>query len=236
MLISNSQKFIFLHIPKTAGTSVSKSLTKSFQWNDLVIGSTELGELIQPYYNKLFGLNKHSFARDIKSVIGTETWNEYFKFAFVRHPYSRTVSLYSYIQRLTETKSLRDYIRFLLGKTRIQSWPIVQAYLETKDFSEFIRCEKFLNDKITASQTEYLSDERGKIDVDFIGKMENLEKDFAVIADKFNLKRITLGKNNVSHASNKSRKITLDEKDYTFLQKLYIYDFENFEYTPKLRL
>ena len=48
MIISNSHKFIFVHVMKTAGTSVSAALDPWLRWNDIAIGGTRFGEQIQP--------------------------------------------------------------------------------------------------------------------------------------------------------------------------------------------
>ena len=41
--------------------------------------------------------------------------------------------------------------------------------------------------RVNASQLKWISDEKGKILVDFIGKFENLETDFNLICEKLNL-------------------------------------------------
>ena len=236
MLVSNSQEFLFLHIPKTAGTSVAKSLAQSLKWNDLVIGGTKFGELVQPHYKENFGLSKHSSAREIKSVLGDKIWDKYLKFAFVRHPYSRAISLYTYVQKLIQVKGSKGRLYFFLGKTRVQSWHIVQAYLETKSFSDFIRHDKFKKTFVTASQTEYLIDEKGEINFDFVGKFETLKKDFSVVSGRIGLPNLTLAKSNVSPTSGKLKKAYLYETDYTYLSKIYEQDFENFSYDRDRRI
>ena len=215
---------------------MARSLTQSFKWNDLVIGGTKFGELIQAHYKENFGLSKHSSAREVKSVVGEEVWRKYLKFTFVRHPYTRTISLYTYVQKLIQVKGWKGHLNFFLGKTRVQSWHLVQAYLETKNFSDFIRHEKFQKSFITASQTEYLIDETGEINLEFIGKFENLKEDFSIVSSKIGLPNPALGRSNVSPTSGKLRKAHLHENDYIHLSKLYAQDFENFDYDRNVRI
>lgn len=63
---------IFIHITKTAGTSVAKSL-----FNYL------------PYHYK---------ATDYRTIYGKKTFDRYFKFAFVRNPWDRVYSAFRYLK------------------------------------------------------------------------------------------------------------------------------------------
>ncbi|NEQ54684.1 MAG: sulfotransferase family protein [Leptolyngbya sp. SIO3F4] len=236
MLISNSRKFIFLHIPKTAGTSLTNALAKSTQWNDVVIGGTVFGESVEWYYRDTFNLDKHSSARKTQSVVGQDIWDEYFKFTFVRHPYTRAISTYTYIQRMAQIKNLKGCIKAILGTHGIRQWPITKAYLATNNFSDFIRHEKFKTAFFAASQTKYLIDDSKKINLDFIGKLENLNEDFSKISNKIELGKADLEKKNISKKSFFLKKPSLVESDYIYLQELYKEDFDNFDYDPSLRL
>ncbi len=77
MLISHRFKFIFIHIPKTGGTSVQLAL-KPF---------ADAGEE--------YGLTSHATALDARRAL-PEIFNSYFKFAFVRNPWDLEVSMYQY--------------------------------------------------------------------------------------------------------------------------------------------
>jgi len=50
MILSNSKKYIFVHIPKCAGTSITRAIAPSCEWNDIILGSTEFGNEIQNAY------------------------------------------------------------------------------------------------------------------------------------------------------------------------------------------
>ena len=79
MFINHEHKFIFIHIPKNAGTSIRNSFE------------------IEGYDKKVVKKNwPHDTCLEIKDYCGEEVWNEYFKFAFVRNPYDRLVSYYHF--------------------------------------------------------------------------------------------------------------------------------------------
>src|ERR671918_1169665 len=61
-IVCRSRKFIFVHLHKCGGTSVEQAFAPHARWNDLVIGSTFWGELLQPLYKRRYGLTKHSRA------------------------------------------------------------------------------------------------------------------------------------------------------------------------------
>ena len=68
----DEQKCIFIHITKTAGTSVARSL---------------FGHL--PY---------HYTADEYRVIFGKHDFNQYFKFAFVRNPWDRLYSAFRYLK------------------------------------------------------------------------------------------------------------------------------------------
>ena len=81
--LSHQHKFIFIHIPKTAGTTICSSwegsLLKHICKETGVLGGT------------------HKSAMDLKAMFPQE-WDEYFKFTVVRNPYDRFVSKFFFKQ------------------------------------------------------------------------------------------------------------------------------------------
>ena len=74
--------FIFVHIPKTAGTSIVDFLG---------------------LYSK-----KHLTLIQIKELVGLD-WYRSFKFSFVRNPYDRAVSQYFQQQRVAKRIGIKNY-------------------------------------------------------------------------------------------------------------------------------
>jgi tetratricopeptide (TPR) repeat protein len=80
MLVSLSNEFLFIHIPKTAGTSVTSALK---EYDDL----------------KLAGHHKHRSLQEARCILGANKFNTLFSFAIVRNPWDWMVSLYLYYLR-----------------------------------------------------------------------------------------------------------------------------------------
>ena len=238
MIISNNKKYIFIHIPKCAGMSLTRALAPFCEWNDLVLGSTEFGTEIQSAYNKKFGLEKHSPVRDVVRVVGEEIWSEYFTFTVVRNPFSRIVSWYTFAERIyTNQNYLRrkaPWLYELLDKPLKTSAPIVNAYKETESFSQFLRHEDCFEDNGTSPQVEWLKREAEEdgISVDYLGRVESMEEDFRRICKRIGVEA-SLPRENVS--STKSyEQFYESEADARITRDRYAEDFELLQYEQTL--
>lgn len=158
-------KCIFIHIPKTAGLSVSKALFGNFAGTHLNID----------HYLTSFG--RH-------------TVMNYFKFTFVRNPWDRLYSAFSFIKsgglneddKAFEQQYLSDCHDF---NTFIMEWMDEENMLM---YWHFMPQYHF----ITSIQ------DRSRILVDFIGRYENLEADFAQVCSKLHVKKPVLNPINVT--------------------------------------
>jgi len=60
VIVLHAHRLIYIHPPRTAGTSVTRWLSALTAWRDLELGGTDLGEAMQPEFYRRFGLSKHS--------------------------------------------------------------------------------------------------------------------------------------------------------------------------------
>lgn len=239
MIISNSRKFIFVHIYKTAGEAITRALSPQLAWNDLELGGSRYGEKLAAVYRPRHGLWKHSRAEEIRTVIGAETWDAYYTFAVVRNPYDRAVSVYGYLGKRVARNRWRAALARLtpsLSPREPWSWGIMQAYLRSPSFSTFIRHPGFLQSRFAMPQFDFLADaERERVLVDKIVFLERLQEGFDEVCADLGLERITLGRVNVSkpvdgkveRLPQRARTVP-DADDRAHLRRLYARDFEVF--------
>jgi hypothetical protein len=94
MLISHKKKFIFIHIHKTGGTSISSALVNYARLKERISGefyiTVKLFNIINYAFrlpadqgNQWFnGIQKHATATAIKDFVGETRYNLYYKFVF----------------------------------------------------------------------------------------------------------------------------------------------------------
>ena len=100
MIINQSVGFTFIHIPKSAGTSVTLFLAPLNGPLDLEIGGTEFGEQIQEAYKLRYNLRKHSTLAEAHDTIAKARHpDDMFIFTFVRNPYNRLLSIFSFLRK-----------------------------------------------------------------------------------------------------------------------------------------
>lgn len=115
MVVNDHYKFVFIHVPKAAGTSVMQALQRLEGNNSRLLAKTKhetLGEFMQNWQERNGG------AADIDPL-------SYFRFAFVRNPWIRMHSFYSYLVEVRprpEIDTVSSFRDFLLQSLDANSW------------------------------------------------------------------------------------------------------------------
>lgn len=185
---NKQDRLIMIHVPKTAGTSMMKALGRNKYRDERPLPKYSLPNVIR----KLKGIDLpgiHAKGQDYKRVIGEQTWEDIFSFAFVRNPWDLMVSSYFWWLQIAPNSSKREVceqaekIRLLDG------------------FSGFIDSDygsKMINDQY-GSMADWIVDDKNQIIVKFVGKFENLENDWQHIGRIINLKDTRLFHHNKSN-------------------------------------
>lgn len=101
MILSRGRRYLFIHIPKTGGTSMALALEARTMKDDLMLGDTPKARQRR---HRLAGaqaagrLWKHSTLSDLDGVVGPPELETLFVFTMVRNPWDRLVSYYHWIK------------------------------------------------------------------------------------------------------------------------------------------
>ncbi|MCH2094520.1 MAG: sulfotransferase family protein [Rhodobacteraceae bacterium] len=101
MIISRGRGYVFVHIPKTGGTSMALALEARAKSDDILIGDTPKAKRRKARLAALTPrgrLWKHSTLADIDGILTPAELSEMFVFTLVRNPWDRMVSYYHWLQ------------------------------------------------------------------------------------------------------------------------------------------
>jgi hypothetical protein len=208
---------IFIHIPKTAGTSLISVLEQNgamYLWEkpDIRRYCQNRGLTCFSHFS-IPGLIEAGF-------ITPQYFQKAWKFAFVRNPYDRALSLYLY--------SIGPVARTMPPST---TFSIFCSYLEEKTF-EPIGLYVFNGLSQLNPQTVWLTGSDGTFLCDFVGKVENLENDFEHVRKTLSLK----GPGNQLPRENTTLRRPIEsyysDREMKIVARVYAEDFERFGYDP----
>jgi len=173
MPISHAENIIFIHIPKTGGGSIEKSLG--------IFGEDNNGSL-NPNLNILYGkknnkLLQHLTISEIKAIKDKE-YKTYKKITFVRNPFDKLLSEYFWRIQLYGKNKI-DFKYFLMEEV-IPRKNKINTYVKN-----FYKDEKIISsmDIHYMEQYKFLIN-NNNLDVDSIGKFEDFESDFKKLFNK----------------------------------------------------
>jgi len=169
MIISDSHRFIFHHVPKTGGSSITAAIAP--------YSRNYAGVVPEEIHGWQFAFHHpHYMHHPVKNIVPRPSTTyeagdipeSYYSFAFVRNPFDAVVSAYNQ----TEYKHFDEYV-------------------EVQIFSGIEFVARY-------TQFAYLSDEAGNILVDCIGRYEKLSEDFYEIIRTINVPLMLIPKRNIT--------------------------------------
>lgn len=176
-MINHEYKCIFVEVPKTGSTSIRSIIGRPAKHHLTIV--------------------------EIENQVTKQQFDEYFKFAFVRNPWDRALSLYEYI-----LKTPKHYYH--------------EQCLQFVNFSAYLRERPPL-----PQQYDFLS-KHGKNQLNFIGRFENLQQDFNTVCDKIGIPKQKLRHQNKS--KHKHYTEYYDDEAREIVAEKYAKDIEYFGY------
>ncbi|WP_170559077.1 sulfotransferase family 2 domain-containing protein [Ruegeria atlantica] len=152
-------KTVFVHIPKTGGSTISTILRRP-----------NLRSLTK--HEPCQTINKHASIFVHLDELGPEAKN-YFKFSFVRNPWDRLVSAYHYII------ARRKELELVANHSTFESF--LHSFVEEP--SQYLSIPYF------TPQSDFLINEDGEMPIDFLGRFETFEKDLSIVLREVGSKR-----------------------------------------------
>ena len=212
MILSHGRKYIFVHIPKTGGTSLALALESKAMKDDVMLGDTPKAKKRRNRVKdvKTTGrLWKHSKLSDIYGLVDQAQVEDYFVFTLVRNPWDRMVSYYHWLR-----EQMFDHPHVALAK-RLEFSP-------------------FLNDPMTQAvmgadgATRYVSDRDGVDRCDLYLRLEHLVQDVAVLEEALEMRLGVL-----PHANRSTRgayQAYYSDADAALIERLFTPDITRFGY------
>jgi hypothetical protein len=175
-MISFQKRFLFVHIPKTAGNSI-QSILRDYSEDELVPLRDEQDGIERfGLRNPKYKIKKHSKLAEYKAALGEVEFGGLYKFTCVRNPWDRMVSLY-----FTPTQDIGAWDRKKFRK-------LISKALAVADYLWLDKGEKDPFDN-----------------VDYVLRFENLADDFRTVCGTLGISPTTLPQYNRSSRDHYSK-------------------------------
>lgn len=204
MLLSLSHNFLFVHVPKTGGSSIRHALIPySIPKNGGMLRRVSANLPMRENPQKV-RLRTHDTAAWARIKLGATTFEKMHSFAVVRNPYTRAISYFEYLRqnpkhpknRIVQNMSFEEYLLWGAQKTL---------------------------------QSRHLCDAQGKLLVNTILRFENMADEFRSICNDIGIS-VDLPRINTSSQMPLEKYLT--PRTCELIEQIFAQDFELFEY-PK---
>ncbi len=175
MIISHRHRFIFVAVPKTGTHSVRQALREHLGEEDL--------EQVGLFVNKRFPFEElakirhgHLSLRQIRPYLQHPSFEDYFKFAFVRNPFDRFVSYCAFMTREKGnfSENPQGVMEMILFKMKPHDHILFRP------------------------QHELLVDDDGRLLTDYVGRVEEMQASYDAICARIGIPGATLEQVNSS--------------------------------------
>ena len=212
MIISPGRNFIFVHIPKTGGTSLALALEGRAMKDDIMLGDTPKALKRRRRMKDVQSrgrLWKHSTLSDIEGLLSPEQIAQMFVFTLVRNPWDRMVSYYHWLR---EQSFDHDAVR----------------KAKALDFSGFLNDPEIGQSFLANPYGQYVTNSAGVTQRALFIRLEHFEEDAAPLWQHLGF-QLQLPRENTSERARDYRSYYSDA-DSQRLATICLKDIENFNY------
>jgi len=213
MVINDKYEFIFLHIPKTAGTSMT-ALLRSLEGNNT-------RQIAKKTKHETYGKLSNKWARRASKAAPGEyrDISNYRVIGFVRNPWERMSSLYRYLverRPREEIDSIKDFPDFIEQAGNDTAW--IHGLHSMRPQIDFFK-----------------SSDGHTLVGDFAGHFEHLEEDFLSVSKLLNLPDTSLPIRNASSNAGNDYQAQYSDRMIEIIGSLFREDIETFGYDFRKR-
>lgn len=214
MVLDWNKNLLFIHIPRTAGTTIEYLM-------NIPLNSKNLYGWGSDHKAK-----QHFTAEKICTIIGETYFDKCFKFTIVRNPYDRMISEYYWDFRMSSNDPHfieRGKLGYKSGQTFKQFLESISIIVKEKKYDENLFFDHF------RPQYEFVSI-NDKICVNEVGKFENISEYVKSL-----IKNHDFDENKLRHHNKGNYNKNINHYDdpvcIKIINELYAKDFELFDYT-----
>lgn len=204
-MISHQHRCIFIHIPKTAGTSIEKKLGH-FETLEAGVQDHRTIRQIQPEPQPVW---KEWFATSDAQNVTARQFRSYYKFSFVRNPWARA---FSWFRNVMDDPNHR-------AKHQVP---------DDCSFGDFLKNHS--DQWAMRPQLHWLEAKDGSIPLDFVGRFENLNQDFEIVGERLGLEDKSLPTLMMREGERPSYVSHYDSELEELVRARYEKEIDHFEY------
>jgi hypothetical protein len=222
VILSTSHNFIFVHVPKTAGTAMTAALEPFAVTGTRTLLRRALRWLPLREAPDRAYFRKHETAADMAAKLGPDVFARFFRFSVVRNPFDHAVSHYEYLKEFRNPQkaaafAAMNFAEYLDWRTTARG-PFVPSF------------------SVLPDQAHWLVDGSGQLMVNRVLRFETLAADFAALTAELGLSGVRMERINPTKAKARGRAAAsyYDTATIAKVQRLYARDFSLFGYSTEL--